>query len=193
MILTREKNALDRTVWPATARTTPDGDIVVGGIRLSDAAERYGTPLHVMDEHDARQRCRDFRRAFPDAEIAYAGKAFLCRAMARWIAAEGLSLDVCSAGELAVARAAGFPAGRILMHGNGKTPDDLKAAQEYGIGRLVVDSAAEITRLAALTHGERRAQELLVRVTPGIDGHTHTAMATGIEDQKFGFSLASGA
>jgi diaminopimelate decarboxylase len=193
MLLTETRDLLDTPVWPATARATQDGDLTVGGVRLSDIAQRYGTPAHVLDETDVRRRCADFRRAFPDAEITYAGKAFLCRAMARWIAEEGLSLDVCSAGELAVARSAGFPPERIIMHGNGKTPQDLKAAQEYGIGRLVVDCAAEITRLAALTNVEKRAQKLLVRVTPGIDGHTHAAMATGIEDQKFGFSLASGA
>jgi diaminopimelate decarboxylase len=193
MLVTKDRELLDARVWPATARPAEDGDLMVGGVRLSDIAQRYGTPVHVLDQADVRRRCGAFRTAFPDAEIAYAGKAFLCRAMARWIAEEGLSLDVCSAGELAVARSAGFPAGRILMHGNGKTPDDLKAAQEYGIGRIVVDSAAEITRLAALTHVDRRTPGLLVRVTPGIDGHTHTAMATGIEDQKFGFSLASGA
>jgi diaminopimelate decarboxylase len=192
MLLTQDRNLLDGLVWPATARATQDGDILIGGVRLSDAAERYGTPVHVMDETDVRLRCRDFHRAFPDAEIAYAGKAFLCRAMARWIAEEGLSLDVCSAGELAVARSVDFPADRILMHGNGKTPEDLKAAHQYGIGRLVVDCTVEIARLAALNSVDRRSQRLLVRVTPGIDGHTHAAMATGVEDQKFGFSLSSG-
>jgi diaminopimelate decarboxylase len=193
MLLMKDRNLLEGPVWPATAHATQDGDVVVGGVRLSDAAQRYGTPLYVVDEADVRRRCQDFRRAFPDAEIAYAGKAFLCRAMARWIAEEGLSLDVCSAGELAVARSVDFPAERILMHGNGKTPEDLKAAQAYGIDRLVVDCTAEITRLAALSSVEKRSQRLLVRVTPGVDAHTHAAITTGVEDQKFGFSLASGA
>ncbi|GAA4611715.1 diaminopimelate decarboxylase [Actinoallomurus liliacearum] len=146
-----------------------------------------------MDERDVRQRCRDFRRAFPDAEIAYAGKAFLCRAMARLIAEEGLTLDVCSAGELAVARSVRFPAERILMHGNGKTPEDLRAALSYGVSRIVVDCPSEITRVAALVGGDGPAQQVLIRVTPGVDGRTHPAVATGGEDQEFGFSLTSGA
>jgi diaminopimelate decarboxylase len=183
MMITREPN------WPVTTSPRQDGEVSVGGIGLAWLAERYGTPLQVMDEEDVRQRCRAFTRAFPEADIAYAGKAFLCRAMAGWVASEGLSLDVCSAGELAVARAAGFPAHRMLMHGNAKTPDDLRAALAYAVGRIVVDSFSEITRLAA---GGARAR-LMVRVTPGVDGHTHAAMATGTDDQKFGFSLASGA
>jgi diaminopimelate decarboxylase len=123
-------------------------------------------------------------------EIAYAGKSLTCRAMLRWIAEEGLSLDVCSAGELAVARSAGFPADRILLHGNVKTPEDLKAAISYEVGRIVVDSLDEIEQLGALA---RYPQRVLVRVTPGVDGHTHKAIATGVENQKFGFSLSSGA
>ncbi|GAB3967312.1 diaminopimelate decarboxylase [Actinoallomurus acanthiterrae] len=113
--------------------------------------------------------------------------------MARWIAEEGLELDVCSAGELAVARSVRFPAERILMHGNGKTPEDLRAALSYGVSRIVVDCLSEITRLAALTGRDGPAQQVLIRVTPGVDGHTHRAVATGVEEQKFGFSLASGA
>jgi diaminopimelate decarboxylase len=193
VLMIQDKNTLAHAIWPATARATPGGDVLVGGVRLSDLAERYGTPVHVMDELDVRQRCRDFRHAFPDAEIAYAGKAFLCRAMARWIAEEGLALDVCSAGELAVARAVGFPAERILLHGNGKTPEDLRAALTYGVSRIVVDCASEITRLSALVGADGPAQQVLIRVTPGVDGHTHRAVATGGEGQKFGFSLASGA
>ena len=122
--------------------------------------------------------------------MAYAGKAFLCRAMARWVAEEGLSLDACSAGELAVARAAGFPAERIILHGNAKTPDDLRAAFGYPVSRIVADNAAEIVRLAVLAP---RRQRVLIRVTPGVDAHAHPKVATGIEDQKFGFSLSSGA
>jgi diaminopimelate decarboxylase len=110
--------------------------------------------------------------------------------MARWIAEEGLSLDVCSAGEVAVAHAAGFPAGRIILHGNAKTPADLKAAFTCGVGRIVIDSLPEIARIAALAP---RPQRVLVRVTPGVDANAHWAVATGVEDQKFGFSLSSGA
>jgi len=160
------------------------------------------------------KRCRGYREAFGDAEIAYAGKAFLCRAMVRWVDEEGLSLDVCSEGELAVASSAGFPADRILLHGNAKTPGDLRAAMAYGVARIVLDSAGEIARIAALaqpptpppTHPlarppvhppawppTRPRQRVLIRVTPGVDAHAHPAVATGVEDQKFGFSLSTGA
>jgi diaminopimelate decarboxylase len=181
-------------VWPLTARAAADGEISVGGVPLAEIAERYGTPAYVVDETDVRQRCRGYRQAFPDAEIAYAGKAFLCRAMVRWVDEEGLSLDVCSEGELAVASSAGFPAERILLHGNAKTPDDLRAAMAYGAGRIVVDSAGEIARIAALAQPSARPrQRVLVRVTPGVDAHVHPALTTGVEDQKFGFSLSTGA
>lgn len=193
MVMAKVKEYVDRAVWPLTSRPDHHGDLLVGGVRLGDVALRYGTPVHVVDESDVRRRCQEFRTAFPDAEVVYAGKAFLCKAMARWIDEEGLSMDVCSAGELAVARAVGFPAERMLMHGNGKTPEDLTAALDYGVDRVVVDSVGEITRLAALMDTERRRQRLMIRVTPGVDGHTHAAITTGTEDQKFGFSLASGA
>ena len=159
-------------------------------MRLSTLAARYDTPAYIIDEADVRYRCRIYSAAFGGAEIAYAGKAFLCRAMAGWIAQEGLSLDVCSAGELAVARSVNFPADRIVLHGNAKTPGDLRAAAGYGVGRIVIDSASEIIRLAALS---RPRQRVLIRVTPGVDAHAHRAVATGVEDQKFGFSLSSGA
>jgi diaminopimelate decarboxylase len=183
-------NGLTADLWPHTAQLEADGDVSVGGLRLSALAARYGTPAYILDEADVRARCRAYADAFPGAEIVYAGKAFLCRAMAEWIAQEGLSLDVCSAGELAVARSVSFPADRIVLHGNAKTPHDLQAALGYGVGRIVIDSASEIVRLAALS---RRRQRVLIRVTPGVDAQAHPAVATGIEDQKFGFSLASGA
>jgi diaminopimelate decarboxylase len=157
---------------------------------LTQLAARFGTPCYLLDEMGVRQRCREYREALPDVEIAYAGKSMTCRGVLRWIAEEGLSLDVCSAGELAVARSVGFPAERILLHGNAKTPEDLKAAIGYGVGRIVVDSLDEIEQLGALA---RYPQQVMIRVTPGVDGHTHKAIATGVEDQKFGFSLAIGA
>jgi len=181
-------------IWPRSARLESDGEISVGGVRLSTLAARYGTPAYIIDEVDVRYRCRAYSAAFGGAEIAYAGKAFLCCAMARWIAQEGLSLDVCSAGELAVARSVSFPADRIVLHGNAKTPADLRAALGYGVGRVVIDSASEIIRLTALAYPlARPRQRVLIRVTPGVDAHAHRAVATGVEDQKFGFSLSSGA
>jgi diaminopimelate decarboxylase len=157
---------LDANLWPHTARFETDGEIGVGGLRLSVLAARYGTPAFIVDEADVRHRCRAYASALPDAEIAYAGQAFLCRAMAQWVDEEGLSLAVCSAGEIAVARAVAFPAGRMILHGNAKSPADLDAAFGYGVGRIAIDSTAEIARLAALAPPRQR---VLVRVTPGAD------------------------
>ncbi|WP_433336041.1 diaminopimelate decarboxylase [Spirillospora sp. CA-294931] len=186
--------APERAVWPSGTRPSLDGDVAVGGVGLAALAGRFGTPVHVVDEADVRLRCRAFRGAFRHGEVAYAGKAFLCRAMASWVEEEKLSLDVCSAGELAVARASRFPAERILMHGNAKTPEDLGAALSYGGGRIriVVDAFQEIARLGALADRALRPR-MLVRVTPGVDGGTHKSISTGTDDQQFGFSLASGA
>lgn len=182
--------SLTASFWPRTARRELDGEISVGGQRLSALAEAYGTPAYIVDEADIRYRCQTYITAFPGGEVAYAGKAFLCRGMAQWIAQEGLSLDVCSAGELAVARSLNFPAERIILHGNAKTPEDLQDAFHYGVGRIVIDNISEIVRITALSPGHQR---VLIRVTPGVHAHVHPAVATGVEDQKFGFSLSSGA
>jgi diaminopimelate decarboxylase len=180
-------------LWPCSAGEEPDGHITLAATRLTDLAERYGTPAYILDEADVRSRCRAYAEALPGAEIAYAGKAFLCRGMASWVRDEGLSLDVCSAGELAVARSVDFPAERILLHGNAKTPADLAAAADYGVGRIVIDSVTEIARIAAhVPHGHR--QRVLLRVTPGVDAHAaHPSITTGTADQKFGLSMSSGA
>jgi len=177
-------------LWPDSTTQDDDGDVRVAGVHLASLAATSGTPVNVLDEATVRARCRAYREVLPEAEVAYAGKALNCRAVLRWVAEEGLSLDVCSAGELAVARSVGFPADRILVHGNAKTPDDLKAAVAYGDVRIVVDSLDEIDQLAALAQARQR---VMIRVTPGVDGHTHKAITTGTDDQKFGFSLASGA
>ena len=174
------------SIWPLTAEPA----LSVGGVGLAEIAERFGTPAYVLDEEHVRARCREYAKAMAPHEVAYAAKAFWCRAMARWIAEEGLSLDVCSEGELVVAGAAGFPAARILLHGNGKTLNELSAALDYGVGRVVVDSVSEVAQLAALA---TRRQKVLLRVTPGVDAHVHKAVTTGTEDQKFGLSIASGA
>jgi diaminopimelate decarboxylase len=183
---------LGMTKNPSSPTATDEQDLAVGGVRLAEIAATYGTPAYVLDETDVRSRARAYRAALPEAEIAYAGKAFLCRAMINWIRAEGLSLDVCSGGELALARHVGFPPERIVLHGNAKTPRDVHDALAYGVGRVVVDSTYEITQLAVAAQAGR-PQKVLIRVTPGLDAHTHQAVATGVEDQKFGFSLATGA
>jgi diaminopimelate decarboxylase len=162
----------------------------VGGLSVRDLAGEYGTPAYILDEEDFRQRCRAFRAAFADGDVFYAGKAFLCRAVARIIAEEGLSLDVCSGGELATALAAGLPAERIGLHGNNKSVPELARALDAGVGRIVVDSFDEIDRLTALARERGARPGVFVRVTVGVEAHTHEYIATAHEDQKFGLSLA---
>jgi diaminopimelate decarboxylase len=172
----------------------PDGVLRVGGLRVDDLAAEYGTPLLLLDEADFRQRCAEYRAAFgPEATVYYAGKAFLSTAIARWVQEEGLSLDVCTGGELAVAESAQFPAERITFHGNNKSVSELRRAVAYRVGRIAVDSAIEIDRLAAIAAAAGIRQRVYIRVTPGVEAHTHEYVATGQEDQKFGFSLSSGA
>jgi diaminopimelate decarboxylase len=185
--------ALHPAVWPIGA-TRSNGVLHLAGHDVRDLATRYGTPAYICVEDDFRARCREHRDAFgPDTGIYYAGKAFLCRAVARWLSDEGLALDVSTGGELAVALAAGFPAGRILMHGNNKSVGELRAAVEAGVGRIVIDSDLEIARLAAVAADAGVRQQVYVRVTVGVEAHTHEFIATAHEDQKFGFSLATGA
>jgi len=187
-------------VWPASARRTAEGVLEIGGIDARALVAEHGTPVYALDEADFRARCRAYREAFagdgpdggPGADVFYAGKAFLSRAVARWVAEEGLGLDVCTAGELAVARSADFPPERIAFHGNTKTPYELERAVQAGVGRVVLDSFLEIGRLADAAERAGVRQRVLVRVTVGVEAHTHEYIATAHEDQKFGFSLASG-
>ncbi|MFC4585362.1 diaminopimelate decarboxylase [Sphaerisporangium corydalis] len=181
-----------RGPWPGSVEFGARGEVTVAGVSLVEIAARFGTPSYVIDEADVRRRCREYKAALPGAEIAYAAKAFLCRAMASWMRAERMSIDVCSAGELAVARSVGFPAERIIFHGNAKTPRELTAAVNEGVGRIVVDNLAEISRLAALVPAGRR-QKVLVRVIPDVGAGAHAALRTGGEDQQFGLSIATGA
>jgi diaminopimelate decarboxylase len=185
--------ALDAHVWPHQA-TRQDGVLHLSGLDVRDLATEFGTPALILSEEDFRRRCRGYRAAFgPGNDVFYAGKAFLCTAVARWVAEEGLGLDVCTGGELTVALAAGFPADRIALHGNNKSTTELTAAVEAGVGRVVVDSFVEIARLAAIAERAGVRQRVLVRTTVGVEAHTHEFIATAHEDQKFGFSLASGA
>ena len=196
MLQPRVDLTLDPTVWPRTAGRV-GGVLAIGGVDVRDLALEYGTPAYVLDEDDFRERCRQWRVAFSagaaDGDVYYAGKAFLCVAVARWVAAEGLSLDVCTGGELAVAERAGFPADRILFHGNNKSVEELRRAVTTGVGRVVLDSFEELARLAFIAEAAGVRQRVLIRVTPGVEAHTHSYVATGQEDQKFGFSLAAGA
>ena len=188
----RDVNALVPLLWSTTARKNEDGALEVGGVDLRELVAEHGSPAYVLDEADFRSRAAAFATAFAGYDVYYAGKAFLCTTVARWVAEEGLSLDVCSAGELAVALRAGFDPARIGYHGNNKTVAELRQAVEVGVGRIVVDSFIEIDRLAALTTELGRPVPVMVRVTAGVEAHTHEYIATAHEDQKFGFSISSG-
>ncbi|WFE21778.1 diaminopimelate decarboxylase [Solwaraspora sp. WMMD937] len=186
-------NTLLPQLWPRTVTRTDTGSITVGGRDVRELAAEYGTPAYLLDEDDLRARCRDFRAAFAGQDVYYAGKAFLCRAVVRIIAEEGLHLDVCTGGELAVALSAGMPPERIGLHGNNKSVPELTRALDAGVGRIIVDSFDEIDRLTALGRERQVRPKVLVRVTVGVEAHTHEFIATAHEDQKFGFSLAGGA
>ncbi|MFC6885584.1 MULTISPECIES: diaminopimelate decarboxylase [Actinomadura] len=184
-------NELDPLIWPRSARR--DGAMTVAGVDVRDLAQEFGTPLYVYDEDDVRTRAREYAAAFADGDVHYAGKAFLCTAVARWLNEEGLGLDVCSGGELAVALAAGFPTERITLHGNNKSVAELDRALEVGVGRIVLDSFEEIARLGYLAQERGVRPKVMVRVTTGVEAHTHEFIATAHDDQKFGFSRSSGA
>jgi diaminopimelate decarboxylase len=180
---------LDRGIWPLTTHVDDGGRLCVGGVAMTEVAAEFRTPAYVLDEADFRHRIRRYRATLPDVTVVYAGKALLTSAVAHWVAEEGLGLDVCSGGELAVALAGGVDPGGIVMHGNAKTPDELHEAATVGVGRIVVDSPIEIAFLAGRV---RRRQQVLVRVTPDIDIGGHRSVTTGVTDQKFGFALAGG-
>ena len=187
-----DANALVPLLWSSTARKNDDGALEVGGVDLRDLVSEHGSPAYVLDEADFRSRARAFREAFGGYDVYYAGKAFLCTTVARWVAEEGLCLDVCSSGELTVALRAGFEPARIGFHGNNKTAAELRRAVDEGVGRIVVDSFTEVDRLAAATAELGRTASVMVRVTAGVEAHTHEYIATAHEDQKFGFSISSG-
>jgi diaminopimelate decarboxylase len=185
-------NTLMPILWPRTVNRAEDGALRVGGVDVRDLATEFGTPAYIFDEADFRARCRDFREAFTGAEVFYAAKAFCSKTVVRIIAEEGMNLDVCTGGELAVALAAGMPPERVKMHGNNKSIMELNRALDAGVGWIVVDSFEEIDRLTALARERGIRPRVMVRVTVGVEAHTHEFIATAHEDQKFGFSLASG-
>ncbi len=189
-----EALALAPNVWPRNLVRNDDGEVSIAGVTVTDLAAEYGTPLFVIDEDDFRGQCREIAAAFGGGHnVHYASKAFLCTEIARWVDQEGLSLDVASGGELAVALHANFPAERIALHGNNKSVDELITAVKAGVGHIVLDSMTEIERLDTIAGEAGVVQDVLLRVTVGVEAHTHEFIATAHEDQKFGLSLASGA
>jgi diaminopimelate decarboxylase len=173
---------LDRTLVPPALQTADHEAL----------ADEFGTPLFVYDEDELRRRCRDYVDQLGAGAVVYAAKAFLCTAMARLVAEEGLHLDVATGGELHVARAAGFAAERIVFHGNNKSDAELRAALDVGVGRIVADSFDELDRLEELGATRDTSPSVLVRVTPGVEAHTHEYIETGTEDSKFGFTVSDG-
>lgn len=174
---------------PDNAATDAEGRLLVAGCDVIDLATEYGTPLFVYDEEHVRSRCREAVAAFPDG-VAYATKAFLCTAMARLAVEEGMDLDVSTGGEIHVALAAGVPGERLIFHGNNKSTRELAAAVESGVGRIVIDSMAEIDRLEEVLHYRSATTRVMLRVNPGIEAHTHDFLQTGATDSKFGVSIA---
>ena len=176
-----------------------DGELVIGGCKASSLANEFGTPLFVIDENDFKSRINGWKNAlnsnFGDSagEVYYASKSFVSVEVAKWIAEAGIGIDVCTGGELAVALAAKFPANRIEVHGNNKSEEEIRIAIEVGVAKIVVDSMQEIERVDRLAKAANKVAKILLRITPGVEAHTHEAISTAHEDVKFGFSIASGA
>lgn len=179
--------------FPLGSAIDDRGHLIIGGCDAVELAREYGTPLYVFAEDDIRDRAREFKREFGEryaaSRVVYAGKACLNRAIVKIVAEEGLGLDVVSGGELEIARAAGFPMGDIYFHGNNKSDAELEMALEYQVGRIVVDNANELERLDAAADRRNAQSEILFRIKPGIDPHTHAKITTGNIDSKFGFGL----
>jgi diaminopimelate decarboxylase len=188
-------NVLDSRIWPRNAaRDGKTGAMTIGGIDVRDIAANFGTAVFVTDERDVRERCREYVEAIgAESNVCYAAKAFCSRAVLRWVTEEGLGVDVCTGGELAVALSAGVDPERITMHGNNKLLPELQQAVDQRVGHIVIDSFEEIARLASIAAQSGARPKVMVRVTTGVEAHTHEFMATSHDDQKFGFSLASGA
>jgi diaminopimelate decarboxylase len=183
-------------IFPLTTEVDDFGHLHVGGCDCIELVKEYGTPLYVFDEFTFRSKCKEFLSKFnsryENTLVAYASKAFLNRTIAGIVDEEGLGLDVVSGGELSIAGSVDFPAERVFFHGNNKTAEELNLALEWGTGRIVVDSFHEIDLLATLAHKKGIVQKILLRITPGIDAHTHKKTTTGILDSKFGFPMATG-
>jgi diaminopimelate decarboxylase len=184
------------TVFPFMTKVNEQAHLVIGGCDVVDLAEEFGTPLYLFDESTIRQKCREFKDEFtrlcPDTLVIYASKAFLNRALALVFKEEGLGLDVVSGGELSIAQSVDFPPERVYFHGNNKTPEELNLALDSGVGRIVVDNFYELELLNKLARKRGINQNILLRLSPGVDPHTHQHTTTGTIESKFGFPLATG-
>jgi diaminopimelate decarboxylase len=191
-----QDKSLSPTVFPLMADVNKLDHLSIGGLDCVDLCKEYGTPLYIFDELTIRTKCREFKNEFTSRHsnslVAFASKAFLNRAIAQIIKEEGLGLDVVSGGELSVANSIGFPLNRIYFHGNNKTPEELKLALQLGIGRIVVDNFHELELLNNIAKDMGINQDILIRIAPGVDAHTHKHTTTGTLDSKFGFPLSTG-
>ncbi|MEX2280178.1 MAG: diaminopimelate decarboxylase [Acidimicrobiia bacterium] len=184
--------AVPRHLLPDTTTIAADGTASIGGCALTDLAEEFGTPLFVYDAAHIRVRAKEAVSAFGDGAI-YASKAFLCRAVAKLVHDAGMGIDVATGGELHVAIAAGVPAARLVLHGNNKADHELARALEVGVGRIVIDNFDEIDRIESMVGQGAPAPKVLLRITPGVEAHTHEYVSTGQDDSKFGFTVSTGA
>jgi len=191
-------SAFDPAVFSRHSRFDVD-HLSIATIPASDLVAEFGTPLFVVDEADFRSRAAQWKSALEEAfgvsagSVYYAAKSFISKEVARWVEQVGVGLDVCTGGELAVAQASGFPANRVELHGNNKSEDEIREAISYGVHTIVIDSFFEIERVARIASELNVLQRVYIRVTPGVEAHTHEFISTAHEDVKFGFSLASGA
>ena len=190
-------NTLVPAMWAHDVERAGHGELTISGIRVRELQAQFGTPLFVMSEDDFRSRARMFKDAFDTAfadicggvDVSYAGKAFLCTEVARWVDSEGLRLDTCSGGELAVAKRAGLTGEKLGLHGNNKSDAEINRALDMDLGRIVVDSLHELKRVAELAAARNTRANVMLRLTPGVHAHTHESIATAHEDQKFGLSF----
>ena len=191
-------SAFDPAVFSLNSRFEVD-HLTIGGVRATDLAAEFRTPVYVVDEADFLERAKAWKEALEAAfgtqagTVYYAAKSFVAKEIVRWVDLVGIGLDVCTGGELAVAQSVGFTAQRIEMHGNNKSDTEIRSGIEYGVGVIVIDSFDEIDRVAIIAQELGHVQQVLIRVTPGVQAHTHEFISTAHEDVKFGFSLVSGA
>ena len=180
-------------LFPMGAQVNSAGHLVVGGCDTTELAEQFGTPLYVYDEATLRRNCQDvkgdFAKRYPNSQVIYACKAVILKALATIIQEEGLGLDVVSGGELGIAHAAGFPMANVYFHGNNKSAEELRMALELGVGRIVVDNFHELAMLGKMAGERGKKVDILLRVTPNVDPHTHVYTSTGSLDSKFGLPL----
>ncbi len=184
------------SLFPLTAEVSSQGHLIIGDCDTVELAAEFGTPLYLFDEFSLRSKCREFKAEFgqryADTTVIYACKAFINGALALILNEEGLGLDVVSAGELGIAQSAGFPLDRVYFHGNNKSAEEIRLALKWHIGRIVVDNFHELGMLGEMAKEPGYIPDILLRLSPGVDPHTHKFITTGIVDSKFGFPLASG-